>query len=232
MVNQLTFTIFLTLILSNSFCWASQSKRKIDLDTENDKALIKAFVNSPVHDDIITTVFWIGERSKSKKWSSNLDSAWDRKWKENFGGLDSPILRNGFYPARFQPRQNPFYVALPFNDISNPQYFEDCPILKYFKCRKTPRSSSVCKNQWVEITLKDRVCYAQWQDVGPVFTDDYDYVFKGEEPRAHQKSMAGLDVSPAVRDFLTFQGHARTSWRFVDESEVPDGPWLDIVTRS
>ena len=47
-------------------------------------------------------------------------SAWDSNWARNFGGSDSPETgeRKGFIPARFVPRQNPFYLALPFNDVS------------------------------------------------------------------------------------------------------------------
>ena len=36
---------------------------------------------------------------------------------------------------------------------------------------------------------------------------------------------AGLDVSPAVRDYLGLQPTDVTDWRFVDFSEVPRGPW-------
>jgi hypothetical protein len=43
--------------------------------------------------------------------------------------------------------------------------------------------------------------------------------------------MAGLDVSPAVRDYLDVPGSGRTNWRFIQDSELPAGPWLDIVTR-
>ena len=36
---------------------------------------------------------------------------------------------------------------------------------------------------------------------------------------------AGLDVSPAVRDFLGLTGMDVTSWRFVDFPDIPPGPW-------
>ena len=36
---------------------------------------------------------------------------------------------------------------------------------------------------------------------------------------------AGLDVSPAVRDYLGLQSTDVTDWKFVDFSEVPSGPW-------
>jgi len=197
-----------------------------------EESLLVTIQKAPSHKDVLTTIFWVGERAKPKSGSaSNLDSAWDMRWKENFGGLDSPVYRNGYFPASFRPKQNPFYIALPFNDISNPEYLEVCPILQYFKFKKASRAS-VCKNRWIEIVYNEKSCFAQWQDVGPIFTNDYDYVFCGQEPRAHSRDMAGLDISPAVRDYLEMKSTCRTTWRFVDESEVTEGPWKVIVTRS
>jgi len=43
---------------------------------------------------------------------------------------------------------------------------------------------------------------------------------------------AGLDLSPAVWHHLGMTDNALTEWRFVDQSEVPEGPWTEIVTRS
>jgi hypothetical protein len=195
--------------------------------------ILMSIQEAPIHKNIVTTVFWVGERAKPNSgWSDNIDSAWDMNWKENFGGLDSPVYRKGFFPAKFTPKQNPFYVALPFNDISNPEYIENCPLLKYFKATKAPRSHSICKNRWIEVMHGGKVCFAQWQDVGPIYTDDHAYVFGSQAPKAHSQDMAGLDVSPAVRDYLTFKGLCRSTWRFVEDSEVPEGPWKTVVTRS
>ncbi|MEO8207202.1 MAG: hypothetical protein ABI615_13555, partial [Chthoniobacterales bacterium] len=36
---------------------------------------------------------------------------------------------------------------------------------------------------------------------------------------------AGLDVSPAVRDYLGIAGKDVCDWKFVEFSEVPNGPW-------
>lgn len=219
-------------ILGLQECRASRTGRDLDQTLEREEKILEAIQKAPVHQNIRTTVFWIGERAKPKSgWSSNFASAWDRQWKQSYGGLDSPVYRKGYFPAKFSPKQNPFYVALPFNDISNPDYLEICPLLKYFRIKKNSETRSVCKNQWIEIQNEDRTCYAQWQDVGPVFTDDYHYVFHGRRPRAHAQDMAGLDVSPAVRDYLGFRGTTRTSWRFVAEEDVPRGPWFKVVTR-
>ncbi len=223
----LTFLSITTPILT----YAHRSLQVMQSEPDVEEQIMDAIQEAPLHSDILTTVFWIGERAKRSGWSDNFDSAWDTRWKENFGGLDSPIYRNGFFPARFKPKQNPFYIALPFNDITNTEYLDSSPILQYFRKKSGP-SSSVCKNKWIEITLNGKSCFAQWQDVGPIFTDDYGYVFGKQNPRAHDKDMAGLDVSPAVRDFLGLKDTIRTSWRFIDEAKVPEGPWKTIVTRS
>ena len=39
------------------------------------------------------------------------------------------------------------------------------------------------------------------------------------------KHDSGLDVSPAVRDYLGLSGSDVCDWKFVDVYEVPDGPW-------
>ena len=44
--------------------------------------------------------------------------------------------------------------------------------------------------------------YAQWEDCGPFRTDHFQYVFQNERPKPNLNRGAGLDVSPAVRDYL------------------------------
>ena len=45
---------------------------------------------------------------------------------------------------------------------------------------------------------------------------------------------AGMDVSPALNGCLGFESlngaSDRVNWQFVDDENVPDGPWLEIVT--
>lgn len=230
---KLICNLLVLLMLSVQIAVASSAKMVVRIEPDIERHLWMAIQEAPVHKNILTTVFWVGERAKPMSgWSDNLDSAWDMRWKENFGGLDSPIFRKGFFPAKFRPKQNPFYFALPFNDISQPGYVETSPILQFFKAKSSTRARSVCKNRWIEIFYRGRFCYAQWQDVGPVYTNDYDYVFGGDTPRADDRKMAGLDISPATRDFLKIKGSCRTVWRFVDESTVPGGPWKTVVTRS
>jgi hypothetical protein len=79
---------------------------------------------------------------------------------------------------------------------------------------------------WVAVRYGKKVCYAQWSDVGPFVTDDWAYVFgSNPQPKTDGNNGAGLDVSPAVRDYLGIFSGCRTDWRFCDISEVPDGPW-------
>jgi hypothetical protein len=56
-------------------------------------------------------------------------------------------------------------------------------------------------------------------------TDDIKYVFGDARPVNSKNNGAGLDISPAVRDYLGFKTSAKCDWRFVDLHEVPDGPW-------
>ena len=72
--------------------------------------------NYPLHRDITSTVFWIGEPAASGS-PSNVQSAWDDHWMVHYGGVDDPARRDGSRPGAFAPRENPFYIALPYHDI-------------------------------------------------------------------------------------------------------------------
>ena len=84
---------------------------------------------------------------------------------------------------------------------------------------------STCKDRWVAIRKGNRIAYAQWEDAGPFRTDHWQYVFGNERPKPSLNGGAGLDVSPAVRDYLGLTQTDVTDWRFVEFSEVPRGPW-------
>jgi len=85
--------------------------------------------------------------------------------------------------------------------------------------------SSVCKGHWVEIRQGPKICYAQWEDVGPFCTDSAGYVFGDERPSPNVNHAAGIDVSPAVRDYLGLGPFGLIDWRFIEQAEVPPGPW-------
>jgi len=177
---------------------------------------------------IVTTVFWIGEPSTGVTAACNTKSSWDTAWVASYGGYDDPnpaARKWDFSPKAFEPKQNPFYIALPFNDITNLEVA--ATVIPWYA--STPRKSrydSVIKGRWVAVRLGKKTCYAQWEDVGPFETDDWAYVFgKKPQPKTTMNNGVGLDVSPAVRDYLGLVSGARCDWRFCDVSEVPDGPW-------
>ncbi len=172
--------------------------------------------------NIITTVFWIGQGRVIPTSATNYKSAWDRKWEGNYGGKDDPKNRAGFVPSDFAATLNPFYVALPFNDVAHPELARKW--IPWWQ-NGLGRWVSQCKGRWVEIrNQKGESCFAQWEDVGPFVTDDAEYVFGTARPKA--KNGAGLDVSPAVRDYLGLTGRDLTDWRFVEPHEVSPGPWI------
>lgn len=174
----------------------------------------------PLHKDITVTIFWIGEEGTyENSHIPNSQSAWDGNWKDHYGGIDDPYNRNDFYPKDFTPKENPFYFALPYNDFDETG------------SRKSSKNESIYKNRWIKIIKGNKIAYAQWEDVGPFEEDDFDYVF-GESNPKNKINDAGLDVSPAVRDYLGLEDIDVVDWQFVDFKDVPDGSWIEIITRS
>lgn len=187
------------------------------------------YTRFPWKRNIVSTVFWIGETPTANNPVPNTVSAWDRKWTSNYGGFDNPksTARDGYLPKGFTPGQNPFYFALPYNDISrNGTKASARAVIPWFTKSYYRSGQTVLKGRWIAIRKDGKVCYAQWEDVGPFETDDWEYVFKDKRPKTRMNRGAGLDVSPAVRDYLEFgDGYGTVDWRFVDLDEVPDGPW-------
>jgi hypothetical protein len=181
----------------------------------------------PWKSNIVTTVFWIGEGATSVSNAVNYHSSWDPSWQNNYGGFDDPDPKNrtwDFRPVSFEPKQNPFYIALPFNDDCHKTVAET--VIPWFNSHPNRGKGSVCKGQWLAIRFGKKICYAQWEDCGPFCTDDWKYVFgNSPQPKTNVNNNAGLDVSPAVRDYLGIASGVRCDWRFCDSSEVPDGPW-------
>jgi hypothetical protein len=185
------------------------------------------------HQNIISTYFWVGEPGDSDNgFIPNSASAWDEKWQSHFGGVDDPAHRNGYFPAGFTPRENPFYVALPYNDLSE----NGDRKITASSCRQfTPNwqaNYSWCKNIWVAVRHGDKTVYAQWEDVGPFNEDDFAYVFGGGAPKNKTDAKAGIDVSPAVKSYLGLKDVDRVDWSFVSAASVTEGPWRQIITSS
>ncbi len=212
----------------------------------------------PWHTDIVSTTFWVGEiHDPDAEDGSQEYSTYDSQWMESYGGCDGiqtsdgcstepRVAGNGYFPSSMTPLENPFYLDLPFDDLNNPEAFaergtvipwaaeeaEDNPALL------TSNQHSFMKNRWVKLRKGDAVCYGQIQDAGPALYDDSAYVFGEDDrrPASTEYNGAGLDVSPALNGCLGYSDldgqDDRVDWQFVDEEDVPDGPWRRIITTS
>jgi len=189
----------------------------------------------PWRQNITATVFWIGETPSQNNPTPNDKSSWDQQWAENFGGYDDPDPtariadhRSGeFRPKNFTPRLNPFYIALPYNDVAgwSAHKPEASKVIPWFTRLNPDPGKTVLKGRWVQITDGRRSCYAQWEDCGPWVTDDWEYVFLGKAPKNRSNKDAAIDISPAIRDYLNLQSGKKCHWRFVEAAQVPHGPW-------
>lgn len=156
---------------------------------------------------ITATTFWVGEPPTPND-PGNLASAWDPNW------------------TATSKSQNPFYVALPYNDVAGGHTRPEArSIIPWFKQAFVRDGQSVLKDKWIAIRKGSRVCYAQWEDVGPFQVDHWQYVFGNERPRPNVNRDAGIDLSPAVRDYLGMSGMDQCDWKFVEAKEIPQGPW-------
>ena len=182
---------------------------------------------------IVTTVFWVGEQAGANNPVHNFSSSWDMYWWKAFGGYDNPnaegrrrLPEGGSIPAAFIPQQNPFYVALPYNDISGGRHKAEArKVIPWFKDVFEEEGKSVCRDRWIVIRKGAKVCYAQWSDCGPFRTDHWQYVFGNDRPQWNLNRGAALDVSPAVRDFLGMGSMDVVDWKFVDFPDIAPGPW-------
>ena len=180
---------------------------------------------------IVTTIFWIGEQPSGNNPVPNRSSSWDKTWSKSYGGFDdpNPLHRSDYTPVNFTPHQNPFYCALPYNDkAANGHRPEAARVVPWFKDAYQGPGVSVCKDRWIAIRKGNKIAYAQWEDAGPFRTDHWEYVFGNERPKPNLNKGAGLDVSPAVRDYLGLSETDVTDWQFVDFKNVPRGPWSKL----
>ena len=204
-----------------------------------------------VHTGIVSTTFWVGEIfDPGASDGSQMISTYDGSWFAHYGGCDGiasagkcatekRTAANGYFPTSMTPKENPFYLDLPYDDVNDPTgYANRCAVIPWAndpgyagKC-KNP-SFSYMKNRWVKITgPSGRTCYGQVQDAGPAIYHDSAYVFGSARPASGKFNGAGMDVSPALNGCLGFaelDGQSdRVSWQFV--TSPPAGPWTRIVT--
>lgn len=184
---------------------------------------------------VTCTIFWIGEQPTARNPTPNCKSSWDQQWAINFGGYDDPDPANrianhatgDFRPKKFLPKLNPFYIALPYNDVQGwgKHKPEASRVIPWFNRMRPQPGKTVCKGRWIQIFFNGRSCYAQWEDCGPWVTDDWEFVFGNKPPKATQNGSAGIDLSPSVRDYLGLRSGQKVHWRFVEDAQVPYGPW-------
>jgi len=210
----------------------------------------------PWHTDIVATTFWVGEVfDPDASDGSQRISAYDSDWLGSYGGCDGIVdgtdcrteartADAGYFPTAMTPRENPFYLDLPFDDVNDDQGFATrgsvIPWAKepaYSSAVDDP-SQSLMKNRWVVLRKDGHVCYGQIEDAGPGEYRDAAYVFGSDDrhPANTRYNGAGLDVSPALNGCLGFSDlngeDDRVDWAFVDDADVPAGPWTRIVTDS
>ncbi len=204
----------------------------------NDKNIVSnpSLSTYPIHKNITVTYFWIGEPADSENgYIPNSESSWDINWQAHYGGVDDPNNRSGFYPAAFIPKENPFYFALPYDDYDSTGNRRQSAYKQIYWAKGKIWSAyeSMCKNRWIKIIKGSKTVYAQWEDCGPFFYNDSNYVFGTSLPMNQtQNNSSGLDISPAVRDYLGISGLDIIDWQFVDSIDVPNGPWKLIITTS
>ncbi|KAA9160912.1 hypothetical protein FPZ12_016010 [Amycolatopsis acidicola] len=210
----------------------------------------------PWHTRIVSTTFWVGEVFDPRaEDGSQVESSYDAQWLAHYGGCDGVerdercdteprTAANGYFPTVLAPRENPFYLDLPFDDVNDPGAFGERAVVvpwagrPEFAGKATDPSVSLMKNRWVEVRRGDRVCYGQIEDAGPGVYDDSAYVFSTTDtrPANSRYNGAGLDVSPALNGCLGFgELNGETDlvdWRFAENDEVPPGPWQRIITTS
>jgi hypothetical protein len=210
----------------------------------------------PWHTNIVSTTFWVGEIfDPNASDGSQVISTYDAHWYANYGGCDGVVAKgscdtqrrtaaNGFFPLNMTPKQNPFYLDLPFDDINDPgayarrgQVVPWASAPAYAPYIHDP-NVSLMKNRWVELQKGGKTCFGQIEDAGPGQYNDANYVFGSNNARPENTRYggAGLDVSPALNGCLGFaelDGDGdRLSWRFIDASQVPRGPWGRLVTTT
>lgn len=188
-----------------------------------------------VHENIVTTWFQAGAPAgPDDQGISNESSAWYSNWAQHMCGVDS----DGSRELKQKGCDNLYYFALPCAD-----YDESGPIPEHIAMSpwKDQDGGSAFKNRWIQVNLRlgslIRTVFAQWQDVGPLYTDDCEYVFGQARPRQEHTGEveSALDLSPAAFEYLVGElsiGQFKTEWLFVDESRVPPGPWAENITTA
>lgn len=194
------------------------------------------------------TYFWVNEPpSEDNKHIGSADTAYVKNWYIEYGGPEDPTEKreasNDYKPKAFDPKENHFFVAIPYIDLENGTKKEEAEAFPWFK--KLKKEDSIIKNVWVEIEYGNKTCYAQVVDVGPIGVDRFRFVLTGKDEVEWE--IPGINLSLAVRDFLDYESGKKLKWRFCVSKEelekkdfdrvaegkgIPDGPWKIKITDS
>ena len=196
----------------------------------------------PVHAQVPASVFRVGVEVPGRgDDGQSLRSGWDRNWAAHFGGCDGygsvgAACRSDlaartppdWFPVALLPKENPYYVGLPYNDLGDRAGRAAIPWARDpgFAEHLGNPSFSLIKNRWVQVTGRTGSCYAQVEDTGPG-PSDAGYVLRGARP-AHTPA---INLSPALARCVGVLDAAAASlvdWAFVDRP--PAGPWTAVPT--
>ncbi len=151
------------------------------------------------------------ETPLSDAWTQGSLTTWQENWQRT-------------NPGRHVLAPNPFYISLPFDDIAFPEKARAWMPATWLGRSEKGKAISGCRDRWVEIkNAQGLSCFAQWEAVGPQGNDQADYIFGSKRPNGPGRA---LGVSPEVARYLHLAGGGITSWRFVEDTEVPMGEWL------
>lgn len=150
---------------------------------------------------------------------------------------------NGYFPSQAKPKENPFYLDLPYDDVNDATAAKNRgTVVPWAHDPGLTGGASIMKNRWVKIIGPNgKTCYGQNEDAGPSSGNlyhDSNYVFGNTDARPVNKEFngAGMDVSPALNGCLGFKeldgDSDLISWQWVDDVDVPPGPWKTVVTTS
>lgn len=230
------------------------SEQKI-IEDKSQQLNFENIVISEINKNVYFELRLIAEGSYIKKINTFHNPSLTANWHENIKtSYFLPVIdgepQKGTW-GNYLTEENPFYFALPYRDF---YYYVDGseePV------RKDYYGVTDVKNKWIEISYIDNneevLVYAQWVDVGPWNYYDPYYVFEYQRPYAEigidmgwsssgyrETNKAGLDVSPDVMEYLgektdqdlLTRGIIDVNWRFIEEEEVPEGPWKDKISTT
>ncbi|WP_279402976.1 hypothetical protein [Arthrobacter sp. JCM 19049] len=126
----------------------------------------------------MATTFWVGEiHDPNAHDGSQMISAYDGWWYERYGGCDGVVedgvcntevreAANNYFPKHMTPQQNPFYLDLPFNDVTNEKAFSQRHLIPWandfgYAGNLENKNFSYMKNRWVELSFRGKTCFAR-----------------------------------------------------------------------